>query len=322
MKYQYPLSDEVINQFLNEPVHHGTFNKAHKHIRRSYKSFGRRPISCYVTGHSGVGKTTLAKAAERKILKSTSSCQDAEILPVLRVTLRDGALPDNVRKDLLKELGVDFSGYAGRNLKELLDKQLKVCGVRLVIFDEFQHLLRKYDKEVNKKACEFIKTFIDETQIPVVLLGNPKGKKLFELYDELRTRFIEAGELLLMSCKEKDSFEYFRFFINKLMERFPLKTIDLSTDENIQRLMLATGGNLRTLEYILSDVLSTNRDGSKALELDDYQEAYEFTRKQDLRRKKGKGTRIVKPFEDEPHVIKSDLIHFQKRGFKNESFSG
>lgn len=110
MKYQYPLSDDVINQFLSEPVHHGTFNKAHKHIRKAYKSFGRKPMSCYVTGRSGVGKTTLAKAAERKILESTPSCQDAEILPVLRVNLIDGALPDDVRKDVLKKLGVDFQG--------------------------------------------------------------------------------------------------------------------------------------------------------------------------------------------------------------------
>ena len=321
MHYQYPLTDEDINQFLNEPVHHGTFNKVHKHIRKAYKSFGRRPMSCYVTGNSGVGKTMLAKAAERKILESTPPCQDAEITLVIRVTLKDGALPDDVRKDLLKKLNVDFSGYAGRNLKELLEKQLKVCGVRLVIFDEFQHLLRRYDKEVNKKACEFIKTFIDETQIPVVLLGNPKGKKLFELYDELRTRFIEAGELLLMSCENENSFEYFRFFIKNLMTRFPLETIDMSTDENIQRLMLATGGNLRTLEYILSDVLATNRNGNKILKLEDYQEAYEFNRKQELRRVKGKGTRVVKPFQDEPNVIRKDLIHFQKAGFKNARFS-
>lgn len=318
MQYQYPLSNEDINQFLAEPVHHGSFNKVHKHIKKAYKSFGLKPKSCYATGHSGVGKTMLAKTAKRKILEQVVHCPDAETKPVIMVTLKDGALPDDVRKDLLQELGVDFTGYAGRNLKKLLAKQLKVCSVRLVIFDEFQHLVRTYDKEVNKKACEFVKTFIDENRIPVVLLGTPNGKKLFELYDELRTRFVDAGELKPMSCENDDSFEYFRFFIQSLMARFPLNTVDLSTDENIRRLMLATGGNLRTLESLLSDVLATHRDGNKTLEIEDYQEAYEFARPEELRRATGKGaSRIINPFTDKSHVVKRDLIHFQKRGFRN-----
>ncbi len=318
MQYQYPLTNEDINQFLAKPVHHGSFNKIHKHIQKAYKSFGLTPKSCYVIGNSGVGKTMLAKTAKRMILVQRVHCPDVEIKPVLMVTLRDGALPDDVRKDLLKELGVDFSGYAGRSLKELLEKQLKVCGVRLVIFDEFQHLVRTRDKEVNKKACEFVKTFIDETRIPIVLLGTPKGKKLFELYDELRTRFVEAGELFPMSCENDDSFEYFRFFIKSLMTCFPLETEDLSTDENIERLMLATGGNLRSLEALLCEVLETHRDGNKHLEITDYQEAYEFARPEELRR--GGGSRIINPFTDEAHIVRKDLKFFQKRGFRNAKF--
>jgi hypothetical protein len=318
MQYQYPLTNEDINHFLAQPVYHGSFNKAHKHIKKAYKSFGLVPKSCYITGDSGVGKSTLAETAKYKILAQTASCKDAEIKPVIMVTLTDGALPDNVRKDLLEELGVDFTGYAGRSLKELLEKQLKVCGVRLIIFDEFQHLVRTRDKEVNKKACDFVKMLIIETKIPVVLLGTPTGKKLFELDNQIRTRIVDAGELVYMSCENKDSFEYFRFFIKQLMQNFPLETVDLSTDENIQRLMLATGGNLRTLETLLSDVLATHRDGKKHLEICDYQEAYEFARITELRRNVTKGgTRIVSPFTDEPHVIRKDLKFFQNRGFRN-----
>jgi len=321
MQYQYPLSNEDINRFLAKPVYHGSFNKVHKHIQKAYKSFGLMPKSCFITGNSGVGKSMLAKTAKRKIIAQTVHCPDAEIKLVLMVTLKDGALPDDVRKDLLKELGVDFSGYAGRNLKVLLEKQLIVCGVRLVIFDEFQHLVRTYDKEVNKKACEFVKTFIDDTRIPVVLLGTPKGKKLFELYDELRTRFVDAGELLAMSCENEESFEYFRYFVKNLMNNFPLKTVDLSTDENIERLMLATGGNLRSLEALLCEVLDTHRDGKKHLEIEDYQEAYNFTRKEELRRATAKGgSRIIEPFKDNQHIVRKDLIFFQKRGFRNANF--
>lgn len=321
MPYQYPLTNDEIKQFFAKPVHHGSFNKVHLHIQKAYKSFGLEPMSCYVVGASGVGKTMLAKTAKRMILEQTVPNKDAEITPVIMITFRSGAVPDQVRKDMLKKLKVDFSGYKNEDLEELLHKQLHVCGVRLVIFDEFQHLVRKYAKDVNKKACEFVKTFIDDTEIPVVLLGTPDGKKLFELFDELRTRFVEAGELVLMSCENKGSFEYFRYFIKELMANFPLETVDLSTDENIQRLMLATGGNLRVLKKLLIDVLGTNRDGQKKLVIEDYQKSYEFARSEELRRNTTKGgTRIIKPFTDKLNVVRKDLKFFQNRGFRNDKF--
>ena len=309
---QTKLTNKEINEYLSEPIFHPTFTKAYKHIFKAFESFGRRPACCYITGDSGVGKTTLAKAVYNDIIAHTEPNPDATIISVIMVTLKDSALPDEVRKDILDELGVDSSGYAGRDLKKLLKKQLKACGVQLIIFDEFQHLVRKYDRDVNRNACNFIKNLIDTTGIPVVLLGTPKGDKLFELYDELRTRFICAGELELMSCETDDTFEYFSIYLDDLMRRFPLKTVDLSKEKNPYRVMLATGGNLRALEFLLSEVLATHRDSTKKITLEDYQTAYDYVRRKELVTKKG---RIIKPFTTK--TLTNDLKIMDTKEYMN-----
>jgi chromosomal replication initiation ATPase DnaA len=290
---QTKLTNKEINEYLAEPIYHPTFIKAYKHIHKAFDSFGRRPACCYITGDSGVGKSTLGKAIYNEIIANTEPDPNANIISVVMVTLKDSTLPDEVRKDILDKLGVDSSGYSGRKLRVLLEKQLKACGVQLIIFDEFQHLVRKYDRDVNRNACNFIKNLIDTTGVPVVLLGTPKGKKLFELYDELRTRFICAGELELMSCESGSALEYFRVYLTDLMRRFPLKTVNLSKGNNPYRVMLATGGNLRALEFILSEVLATHRDRTKKISLEDYQIAYDFVRRKELVTKTG---RIIQPF--------------------------
>ena len=293
---------DIVN-YLEAPIYHKDFNEALDFINESYSSFGLTPISCYITGPSGTGKTTLAKTAHLEILSSAKSTTERTNIPVVRVTLTDGALPDDVRRDILIELGVDPSGYAGAKLKKLLIKQLNICGVKLVIFDEFQHLLRPGGKNVNKRVCEFVKTFIDTTRRPVVLLGNEDGKKLFKLYPELRTRFVCGGELSEMNCITKRGLDYFTWYLEELMKLFPLKSLDLSKGDFPYRVALATNGNLRTLEYLLTKVLKNNRSNQNEITAKAYQAAYEVSRQSAIIIK-GK---VVAPFTADINTVRELL---------------
>lgn len=307
---QYPLSNEDINEFLARPIFHPEFNKGLKFIQRAYNSFGRTPYCCYILGESGVGKSKLAEVAYNKIITKVEPNNEATIIPVIAVTLEQGALPDEVRKAVLKKLNVDPTGNGGENLKTLFNKQLNVCEVKCILFDEFHHLLRSRDKDVNRNAANFIKTIVD-MKIPVVLFGTPEGQKIFDIHNELNTRFSKAVDLSLMSINTANNKKYFIKFIQQRMDGFPLETVDLTHGDNLLRLFLATGGVLRHLNLLLSEVLSEYRDGTKKLTLEDYQAIDNFTRKDDLYNRKGK---IIHPFTSNIAVIKNKLIDLQLIG--------
>jgi hypothetical protein len=115
-----------------------------------------------------------------------------------------------------------------------------------------------------------------------------------------------------MSCESSSALEYFRVYLTDLMRRFPLKTVDLSEGKNPYRVMLATGGNLRALEYLLSEVLATHRDSTKKITLGDYQTAYDYVRRKELVAKNG---RIIKPFTTKALTI--DLKIMDTKEFMN-----
>jgi chromosomal replication initiation ATPase DnaA len=302
--YQYPLTNDDINMFLEKPIYHRSFNDGLKFILRAYNSYGRTPLSYYIIGESGVGKSKLAQVASEKILKQSHSSTEAIIMPVVFVSLEQGALPDDVRKDILKVLNVDPSGYSGDNLKTLFKKQIEVCQVRIIFFDEFHHLLRVSDKNVNRNAANFIKTVID-LNIPVILFGISEGEKLFKLHSELRSRVKKGNELELMSIDEPQYTKYFTKFISERMKGFPLETVNLSTAENIKRLFLATRGNLRLFNTFLSEVLAEYRKGNEKLTLEHYQSVYTYTREEPLFNGKGQE---IKPFTDGITVITNKLL--------------
>ena len=307
-KYQYPLSNDDINNFLDEPVYHPTFNEGLTFITRAYRSYGRTPLCYYITGESGVGKTKLAKVAHEEILNNTSMDPEANIIPVLFVTLAQGALPNEVRKHILKLLNVDPSGYGGDNLETLFQQQLKACQVRLIFFDEFHHLVRASDKDVNRNAANFIKTVID-LKIPVILLGTPEGTKLFKLHKELRSRVKKGVELELMSIDKDVHKEYFTLFVQERMTHFPLDTIELDSSERIKRLFLATRGNLRLFNTLLSEVLAEYRNGKEKLTMEHWQTVYDYVREEPLFNGKGG---VICPFTDNISVIDNKL---KKLGF-------
>ena len=309
--YQYPLTNDDINTFLEKPIYHKSFNDGLTFISRAYGSYGRTPLSYYITGESGVGKSKLAKVASQKILDVTPTNKDVNIIPIVYVTLEQGALPDEVRKYILKALNVDPSGYSGDNLKTLFKKQIKICQVRIIFFDEFHHLLRVSDKNVNRNAANFIKTVID-LDIPVILFGIPEGEKLFKLHSELRSRVKKGIELELMAIDEAKHKSYFTNYIKKRMDGFPLETEDLSTNDNIKRVFLATRGNLRLFNTFISEVLAEYRNGKEKLTLEHYQAVYAYTREETLLN--GKGSEL-KPFTDKLSVINNKLkrLGFIKR---------
>ncbi len=297
------ISNDKINDFLDKPVRHPIFNKCIEYIHSAYKSTGSYPISIYILANSGVGKSVLATTCLNLINASVKNTVERRQFPAIKITLRAGALPREVQKEILNEIGVPSKNYGYDDLRVLFEKQLKVCMVRMIFIDEFHNLLRDNDKGINIKAAQFIKQLIENHNISVVLLGTHRGSKLFELSEELRSRFTPAPELKLMSCSTIDSKRYFQKYLEKYFNNAPIKFPDFNSENNIYRIQLATNGNLRRLRYMIQYVM-INHTGNGTVSVGELEKAYDFTKEMAIKNRNGVE---IKPFESALNLITAAL---------------
>lgn len=297
------ITNEQIRKFLDTPIRHPKFNDCMLYITTAYKSTFSYPISIYIVADSGLGKTVLADTCIAKINETIVYDNTRRQYPAIKITLKSGALPREVIKEILKKLNVPSTGHGKKDLKLLFETQLKECAVRVIFIDEFHNLLRHNDKSVNIKAAQFIKELIENHGIAVILLGTKRGEKLFELSEELRTRFTPANELTLMSCKTKDEKKYFQDYISRYLAQSPIKFPNLSDENNIYRLELAGGGNLRRMRYIFQYAL-LNHTAKGDISMEELQTAFTLTKEKYIKNKKGE---IIKPFLDDMAIIKGAL---------------
>lgn len=282
-------------KFEGELVMYGRMASVLARIKSTFENAGVLPVGICVCAPSGAGKSSLADY----ILQSSRerSTPEQERYDVINVKLRSGALREDVMRALLSEMNIkDTRGYGKAVLEEMLYTQLSACDVRLIIIDEFQHLVRRNSRDVNEKACDFVKTLMDVTRIPILLLGVEKGRKLFKLDDQLATRFSEILTIEPMGYNGLKSLPEFQTFLRDLQKVYPMKAVDWSKDEVAPRFLLASEGNLRRLKHILVQALMDHRKtNQKTLSLKSFEAAYLKVRGSEHKIYDQRGQRI-KPF--------------------------
>jgi hypothetical protein len=292
--------------FANALVVYGRMASVLANIKITMANAGVLPVGICVCAPSGVGKSSLCDYILRS--NRVNSTPEQERYDVIKVKLRPGSLPEDVMRALLTEMGIkDTRGYTKSSLEDFLYTQLSECEVRLIMIDEFQHLVRRSSRDVNEKACDFVKTLMDVTSIPVVLLGVEKGRKLFKLDDQLATRFSEILTIEPMGHKGLKSLPEFKKFLHDLQKLYPVKSVDWSTDEMALRFLLASDGNLRRLKHILVQALMDNRKSEKkTLSLKNFEDAY-FTvrgKKHKIYNQRGE---LIEPFTESLARIKNAI---------------
>mgnify|MGYP003625366273 CR=1 FL=1 len=292
--------------FAKVLVMYGRMASVLARIKYTMESAGVLPVGICVCAPSGVGKSSLCDYILRS--NRANSTPEQERYDVIRVSLSPGALPEDVMRALLLQMGIkDTRGYTKFSLEDFLYTQLRECEVRLIMIDEFQHLVRRSSRDVNEKACDFVKTLMDITGIPVILLGVEKGRKLFKLDDQLATRFSEILTIERMGHSGLKSLPEFKKFLNDLQKLYPVESIDWSKDEVALRFLLASDGNLRRLKHILVQALMDSRKtAGKTLSLKDFEEAYMKVRGKEHKIFNQRG-QLIKPFSSTLACIKSAI---------------
>ncbi|MFA0256012.1 TniB family NTP-binding protein [Vibrio breoganii] len=217
---------------------------------RDLSDFESEPTCMMVFGASGVGKTTVIK----KYLSQNKRDFEArgDIIPVLHIELPDNAKPVDVARELLLNMGDPLALHdtdLPRLTKRLTDL-IPAVGVKLIIIDEFQHLVEERSNRVLTQVGNWLKIILNRTNCPIALFGMPYSKVVLQANSQLHGRFSIQFDLRPFSYQGGKG--VFRTFLIHLDRALPFeRESGLAKDELQQRLYAFSQGNMRSLRNLI-----------------------------------------------------------------------
>ena len=252
-----------LDQFKQFVVIHPEYAEAMDCISRSIEATRMRgePSSALLTGEPGTGKSTASKIAlsllgEKKII--TTEAGTTEIIPAFYCSLDAGATIKSLTTSMLQELGSEnVTGNSSALFKRLVTL-LKTCQTKLIVLDEFDNLLSKGAEKSREQVCDWVRTLLNETLVPVAIVGVPSCEEIINAHPQLSRRYPYRHTMKHFTYSALDPASVFSKTLRSLggaikkIGEFD-KCINLSTDLPLKAMYLASGGNMNGIRQILYD---------------------------------------------------------------------
>lgn len=230
------------------------FDQAYRRISRIHKMSlaGNRPRHLMILGPSGAGKSSVMEEYCRYFPETEET--EFRHIPVLRVEIKSSPTVRSVAEDILKAMGVPMA-YRG-TVNEKTDRviaSLQKLKVELLMLDEVQHLLGANKRSFgSNNETEWLKTLLNQIEIPVVLTGLPYAQALLSTNEQLRRRLDGVCNLTPFSVEDEDAAADFAgvisWFDSEIHDGHP---IGLHKDDMLYRLFYATNGLIGYLSKLL-----------------------------------------------------------------------
>ncbi len=281
--------ENKVMSFRSNLVRHLRFQKAFKEISRCHR-MGRyrfdEPGCLLITGESGCGKSTLRKEYASQYPRF--EMDDRTAIPVLHLELPSQPTVKNVAERILIELGDPFAekGSAEGKTARIITL-MKECGVELVILDEFQHFVDRSSDKVEYKVADWLKSIINASKVPFVLMGLPRCQRILEVNEQLRRRFPSKVELHRFRIDRKNDRQQFVGVLKTLEKTLPIPKPSALTDKNvIPRIYFATHGIIdHTMRLIGESLYIALSEGRDTIDQEVLREAFERSIWEDARDK-------------------------------------
>ena len=299
------ITIETIDAHINDLlIPHTAFNQSIKLLTQMYNRAEYRlaPSGFTLLGPSGSGKTTVLNCLEKQ--HPAKITPEGLVKPILMVTVP--ATP--TIRELITVL-LDGLGAPHTNTKDTVatkTKQLKTlvknCGVKMIILEEYQHFVIRGDKRLYE-AADWLKVFLDETKVLVVVSGLPEARLALDMNVQLARRFsanIMMPRFDWNNVKDRQEFKgilhAFQVGLNEI--DFP----SLHSDDMSFRFYIGTGGLISNIKKILQEALYRSlSDNRKFVTMEDLAETWELTMKHPSHE-------TFNPFLRDLNVSKSDSI--------------
>ncbi|WP_348236103.1 TniB family NTP-binding protein [Vibrio parahaemolyticus] len=243
---------------------------------REFSDGIHEPDCMIVVGDTGSGKTTLINKYLNRNPRSETS--DGTVIPILSTSLPPNATPITASEQLLSDLGDPLAFSRGSDpvkmAKEISDL-MKMCGVELIIIDEFQHMIDRKNKQVLHSAADWLKMLIVRSKIPVVLFGMPYSVVILEANNQLAGRFELQHTLEPFRLNNKANQSIYKTFLTMLDEALPFpESSNLASTDMMKRMYAFSQGNLRRIRKLINRASRLAlRDNSRCILLEHFAKA-------------------------------------------------
>ncbi|MEZ7811664.1 TniB family NTP-binding protein [Alcaligenes phenolicus] len=209
-----------------------------------------------VTGESGCGKTSLARAFQMRYPKAYLAEQT--ITPVLLVEIPSLGTVGAVAQAILRALGDPYP-EKGRVADQTarIEVLIRNCKTEMLILDEAQHIYDRGQRKTQYATADWLKTLINGIEIPVILFGIPRLEHLLEVNVQLRRRFAAPMGLSIGNPGDIGFLNANFDVINALAPALPipLSLRKITPEDLTQRIYFATDGRVGYLKRLLSIAL-------------------------------------------------------------------
>lgn len=207
----------------NDIVVHKYFKSAVSKLERVHQRSKANGFAegLFLTGPSGTGKTTLIDyyvAKHRGVEES-----DRTTAPILVVETPSAPTAKNLAETIQIALTGDIAKGTTEYQTNRIFILLKELKVELLIIDEIQHFIDRKHVAETARVTDWLKSFINKAQIPVVLIGLPRSLQILQLNEQLRRRFSARCHLQPFGFNDSIQQRTFRAVLKVLEEGLPYK---------------------------------------------------------------------------------------------------
>lgn len=254
MKRNYTKSDtERIEQVEKLQITYPRLERlihliAHCH---EFSKIAAEPQCLFITGDMGVGKTKMTERYERAHPRYET--EDGTVVPVVNAAIPVPATVKGLATTLLKSLG-DPAADRGTvvSLTFRLQKLIKDCRVELIILDEFQHVIDRDSLKILLTVSDWLKMLLNETKVPIVLIGMPSSITILEANPQLRRRFAAREKFEPFGWESSAQISEFRKLLKVIEDCLPLdESSNLADTDMAYRFHCASGGFINSVMKLI-----------------------------------------------------------------------
>jgi energy-coupling factor transporter ATP-binding protein EcfA2 len=254
-----------------------------------------QPPGLMLIGESGVGKSNILSQIN-KLYPRGETPEGSAIITSLRVVVPVPTTVGMFVTSILNKMRDPMACTGSIGMRTYrLEKLLAACRVKLIMFDEVQHLIDSDRQKVVSTVADCLKILIKENQVACVLCGLHNTKILLDAHEQLGRLFPDPEELepFMWDEKRPGSEIEFRAFLDDLDNLLPLRNKShLANIDLARRIYTATRGKIGyIMELVRTATVSALIQNREELTISMLSDAFE-------NRLAGKRMKVKNPFRD------------------------